>query len=151
MFSKSNNIRVCAFCWKEDSLAVVRYESAFGVFEIGSFHPSQFPNILNSILLLYENTYFLIPSQLDDDIAGVFESKESINIKSVKNNDFSYSNGLDALDSMIFLVPEEQREDIKRSISSGIVDISSKAVQLSTFFLQNMMIKNMKEKIMVKT
>lgn len=123
-----DHVKLCSFCWKSNALGVVRYDPAFGVFEIGSFDPSHFQTLLDKILFLYKITDILIPFNTDKEIVGIFEKQDDVNIRFCKNTDFSFSSGLDALNSMIFLVPQEDRENVKRSISSGIIDISSKAV-----------------------
>lgn len=123
-----DQLKLCSLCWKNDSLGIVRYDSAFGVFEIGSFHPSQFHSVLDKIMIFYKITDFLISYDTDKSIINILESHDEVNIIFCKNSDFSFSNGLDALNSMTYLVPEEERDKVRKSISSGIIDISSKAV-----------------------
>ena len=78
-------------------------------------------------MILYKVTDFIVPFNTDKNIVKMLESYD-INIVFCRKSDFSFSGGLEALDSMTYLVPEEDRDEIKKSISSGIIDISSKAV-----------------------
>lgn len=123
-----NEVRVCCFCWKHDTLGVVYYDTIFGSFELGSFHPSQFMTLFEKIKSIYIINDFLISFNADDEIVTFLQSDGSANVNIRKNTDFSFTGGLEALKEMTYFVSNEENEDVRMSIASGIVDISSKAV-----------------------
>ncbi|OHS97192.1 MutS domain III family protein [Tritrichomonas foetus] len=123
------NFKICAFSWKKDDMGVVYYNSTSGEMSFSTYHPSQFPIIFEKIIQTYKVTHFVIPPCIKEEYSSYIEQQNFEGEKiELSTSDFSFKNGLNALNSITFLDSAEQQDYIKQSIVSGIIDVSSKTV-----------------------
>ena len=124
-------MNISALCIKAGELGAAFYNSSLGLLSVSSFSQFQFRVVATRIAQVYNPSLFLIQENLDDnenyDISFL-ENDYKINILKRKSQNFSFKGGLDAINSMIFLIPKEQQREARNEIISGIVDITSKAV-----------------------
>ena len=122
------SVAVCSFCWKEGTVGVVFYESVKCTASITVVRPTEFTGALGRIVDMCLPTHFLVSERLDECISNQLAEYENITQVSKSPSYFSFKRGVDAINSLFFTVPEDEQEQMRRDVASGIIDVSSKSV-----------------------
>ena len=122
------SVAVCSFCWKDGTVGVVFYESVKCTASITVVRPTEFTEALGRIVDMCLPTHFLVSERIDECILNQLAEYETVTQVPKSPSYFSFKRGVDAINSLFFTVPEDEQEQMRRDVASGIIDVSSKSV-----------------------
>ena len=109
-------------------MGVVFYESVKCTAAITVVKPCEFPTALAKIVDMCLPAYFLVSDNVNDNIVRHLSEYDNVTLIKKGCSYFSFKNGVDAINSLFFTVPEDEQEQMRRNVASGIIDVSSRSV-----------------------